>query len=789
MNKHILDLYDNGLGDDIKQYMTNVQLMSKIKNCVTSCDYSSNVYRNVASFEDAGIAEASDVPAGTEKQKMNYLLVQAIQKAAPMVNANLKLAATAAKTWNDNVKTSDDNQQERLNAATARLRTAAKSSPIPSYSDMSDEQRARVQAVFQSVLKKSEPLAIDYISDVIDRYNAGADKTVLFKVLELQIDYSTALTVYDQESYDSLMSDSTFNCLFEQWKNYQDMVKVIAESKRMDAVTLSDIVAKFKYSTQNHSNHSLTKAVANIDFNEVLSSYNQNSKSTTSYDDIKPHLNGLNIVKPMSVNSRNRLLALCDIIGKLESYPVQEIVESQTDMENDDIYAALSGYFDVIEQTTQNLMVFMFLTQTTTRNYTLIEDVITTIGKVDSIIDSLFTKVHNATGEDGVISEEGFKDMIKSIVSGSKKVDDGSKTLDVTKEKLLFDRNLTAYNELSNSLLRLKLREHNSLNDRSIKTFIDKHAKTIKTLFNCDVTKMSIEEIYTFMTSDIFHQTISFSEVAALTSPLYFDNSPRSKSLLELLNNEESLSRLISEPFGRNDGSFQSDSFKAATLVNAMCNELKELNSKTIDYINYETLEFVNAGSNFTRQEDWQEVFNGFEITRVPAVLYKHPATRADTFLGYRQINTSTLSAILSYFTPDNTRKVNLNNIGINSGLKTIAKNSITYAKYDTVANQFYESGGAHSVIVNNINDAADEIKGLNNVIAKLPNVGANELVSYKTLNNAIVEDMESALIDAAARAKLAKITALSSSHVVETLRNLYGEFNEIAEDFIAITK
>lgn len=790
MSKQIYELHKQGVGTELTNYMKNLEVINQVKSCIEATRYESNVYKVVASFEDAGITVAQEVPVGSIKEKMNWLLSQAISKIAPHVHENMQLAGVAAKQWNAQVVT--ENQQERLNAATSKLKTPVKNESIPSYSDMSDGQRSRVQAIFQEILKKDEPLPIDFITDALDRYNAGADKTVLFRTLGLTLEYSNSLAVYEQDTYNTLMHEQMFSYLLMRWESYQRMVKAIGNAKNLDAKSLSVIVDTAGYAKVPQIDNEIKDALKKIDFHKAINEYKENSKESTNYEDVKPYLNGVNTIMPLSINNRNRLRGLCTIVESLQSVPTYQIDDSKTDMTSEEIYHSLAVYFEVMEEITQNLMVFMFLTQTTVRNNTLVEDVITAITMVDVTLDSLFNKIHDASGEDGNVSQEGFKDIINKI-TGSDKLPVVKAVNHVNMYNAVVNL-ANDHNSVSDVLFRLKLRDTNSLDETKVAAFKTKHKEQIKNIFDTDISKMGTEDLFAFMTSDIFGKSISHNVVKPLTCDLYDTKSTAAKGIMSFIKNDEAVYRLLHEPFLVGKVNFFNGAASAmeefSKLMHAVDPELEGLAVRDIVSTTLESFADNWDGSYYNDITSFEEVIPAVDMTLVPGLTFTSPVTNVKTELGYRNIDITTQHKLFNYFTPNKKTTLSLNGIKNNMNIFTLCKHEFEYMQHAVALRSFLGNSTNGLTTVKSMYDVCDSGKKMiTKTINDCSELDNSETKQYTIAVDAMLKDMAGAITDIGVRDNFIDVILTTSHQTSTCLRDLYINFSEIAEDFIGLAR
>lgn len=785
MIKQIHTLHNDGSGKELTQYIQNVSSIESIYSCVVENTAESNIYKITASFENAGIVPASEVPTGTHSDKLSFLLAKAIEQMTPCVHENMQLAGKAAKRWSEHVVI--ENQQEKLNSAIGKLLAPVKNAGIPSYSELTSSQRELVQKVFQRTLKKSEPVEINLITEAIDRYNAGANLGVMFKALNLKLDYSNGIALYEQESYDQLMSDEMFAYLFTRWESYQKMTTAIGQHKYLTPTTLGAILDTTRSTKSIQMSSQIHKALVNVGFDKAVSEYNSNSKTTTEYEDVKPYISGENVVKPLSVNNRNRLAGLSKMISELQEVPVYRVDETKTDMDNDAILNCLMIYYEVIEEVTNNLMAFIFLTQTTIRNSTVTQDVITSIEMVDKTITELFENVKNSAVEDGTVSQEGFKELLGKLKT--RVVKSLPNRFSSNEVKAAFNKLVVDYNETANSLFKLKLRDSTSLNEEHLNTFKKTHEKNIKDLFDVNISGMDIDDLFSFMTNGIFTADLNKDLATPLSCALHDTRNVNSVELIKVLNNEPAMVKLLHKPY-YDDLSFYTISTEAAASSEDTYYSLFRRDITSLPEFYETTYAFAMNGTMFTElNNDCKTIFGSLELDYVPKVTFKHPQTNEITQIGYGQMTSTSLNSLIALFAPVSKTKVNLNTIKNSDSLIPYCQNEIQYSKYDSNIQEYYADKHAHPTVVSAIDYAVDSLTAAQTVIKDLPDISKGELTQSISLMNYMITDLESSVIDCDARMNLAKIIAVSSAQSADSIRHLYITFNEIAKDFINLAK
>lgn len=793
MSNQLNKLHTLGLSDDLKKYMNNNIVIQRIKNCINDSHLHDNVYKTVASFEDANIVDSSEVPVGSEKQKMNYLLTAAVNKLAPLVKDNIKLAGSAAKTWNENV--GEIRLQEKLNATVAKLKMPIKEQAIPSYSTLSPDQRILVQEVFQTTLKREEPLSIDFIIEAIDRYNAGADRGVLFDKLGLVLNQDITLDTDGHVLSEHLLSDDMFTYLLTRWESYQKLVSVLGQETSMSPLELSIILDDARLSKSGTMDNLVKESIMGVDFNEQLDKYNNSVKSTTSFADLKPYLKDNNIINTLSTNATNRLRGLCTVILALEEAPFYEIKESESDLDSEDSYHALAVYFELIEELTQNLTVFLLVTQSTVRSSTVMQNIINVIDTVDGILTELFTKVNDVSTESGSVSQESFKLSINKLLGFPVKDETDNKP-NATGVEHYNNISMLAnkYIEVSDNLFRLKLRDSSSLNTEVIKTFSDKHGASIKRLFNIDISKMDVNNLFTFMTNAVFTTTLTTSTTKALSANLFNSKDDSSLAMRRFIDNNDVVIRMLYTPFTPHEYGFAScsvDAVKEFSKISMTASPSSD-QTETVDIITTTVDHFAENiyGTYYRTAYDWQESFPVAKLEVLKSVKYTPPYSNRSTTLGYSLATAASQKKLHSCFMPNNSAKITLNTLKNNIDIFKLVKNNSEYVKLNNVCQNYLTDANLGLPELNRMNAFASGIlPTVTASVSKNANIPNDDAKQYNIAITAMANDISTAIEDIKARAQLAELITTLSSQAGSELSDIYITFNNLAEDFITIAK
>ena len=784
MTKQIHVLHEKGAGKHLGQFVRNLTSFNAMYDCVLKSIGTTNIYKTVASFESAEIVPASDVPVGSINVKLNHLLSKAIEQITPQVHENMQLAAKTAKQWNEYVVI--ENQQEKLNGAIAKLTAPVKDAGIQNYSDLTDAQRTRVQQIFQKTLKSQEPLEINFITEAIDRYNAGASLGVMFKALNLKLDYAHGIALYEQSAYETLLSDEVFAYLLTRWESYQKMIAAMGEHKYLTPATFGKILDDARFGKSHQISANIKNALLNVTFDKALGEYIANTKSQTEYADIKPYMSPENVAKPISTNNRNRLAGLANIVAAIQEAPVYRVDESKSDLSSEEIHTILAIYYEVMDEISDNLMAFIFLTQTTVRNLTVVNDVIESIEKVDAVVTGLFQDVKNSAVEDGVVSQEGFNEILSKLAHTGKSI---SKRFTSKECETALNRLGVEYADISDTLFRLKLRDNNSLNDIAIKRFKELHQAEIQSVFGVDIGNMDAGKLFLFMTNGIFTTALGSKTAAPLSYGIYDSTNPKSVELLKFLNDEVKVERLLNQPFNRTP--IVDQMAGAAAVSEDAYYSMFHRNDKSIGEFYGVTYAFTQNGTLFMDiNNDCRDILAPLKLDTVPMIPYRHPNTNEDCTIGYGQLTTTAATTLFELFIPMSKAKVTLSSLKNSADAISHAKKQIQFAGYRDRAEACYTDSKYGMTYVKHMADyASDSLTAGRALVNEVPNLTPDERKKCIALMNYIDDDMNAAIVDCDTRRQLATLVALTSEQTATTIRELYVTFNKIANDFIALAK
>ena len=773
MTKSVSKLLKLSSSEEVVQYLSNVETLESIKRCVDEANYNSSIYKTVASFEDNDIVTATEVPLGDVKTKLNYLLKEAVSKSTAIISANLNIAGDIAKTWSDN--TLIGNQQERLNATLSKLKHPVKSNPIPAYSSMTDSQRSRTAGIFQKAFNSSEPMSIDFVSEAIDRYNAGADYFVMFKALDISVDYGNAVGVYDNEMYAKLMDETVFHYLAQRFISYAELCQRISpvEGSSVTKHSLSDI-RDLLMTVQGSHNKNVYNRIkgfgVGVTFTKPADEYAANYKTTTTHANIKQYVSGKNIVTPLTKTETDRLDAACKAVSGMSGVTLPNIDVAASSVTTDELYEILSLYFSFIEELTQSLYTFMFVTQVATRNNELVEGVITACDKVIEKIKYLFDSVNNNLPDDSSVSQEAVTTNINYI-----------KSQDLSVPAVKDEELLLVYSNLKNSFkqsvdvtTRLKLRGYTSISMKETDVFKSKHAKAFTTLMGVDISEYTGEQIFNLVTSDFFNSHNPFLSNSVLHLDLFESTYDLSQAMIEVLSKPQTIVDLFKTPFG----SVSTKTYECAIddlathlvglkeAIDADDIELVKTRLSVFDY-------FLDKGSyfyNVAKLVDHAHFNTLRTVPRVPC-LYEDDVVYT---VGYQGLDRDSQDMLVELFARTREPSVRLRD------LNTDAVDVVTGA-YSTLY-QTISSEALSKKILKNLEMCLKTLKDIGKGLEKID----YDYTGYVNVLDAIEQDIVSATSDVKLRASLIHLLYHTSYSTVNCLSDFYRTSNQLLTDFAA---
>lgn len=774
MSKSLNNLMHDGVVTELKKYFINNENMKQILDCVAATSVDSNIYKSIASFESADIVNVSEIPVDDEKQKMNYILAKAIDKATVILNENLTIAGGVIKDWGDGLNF--DNQSQKLDNALGTLNKPVKTSPIPAYSKMNEGQRKRTQEIFNKYAQQSEPVSIDYISEAIDRYNAGANTAVLSNALDITITHKNSVALYNESIFLELSEPNVLSHLISRFHLFKIITDTIAsENNRMTIEKFLSLMAECE-SNKNMNVHNKIKSITTgLDFTGPVDEYVNNSKETAGYNDVKPHAQGVNHLKPLDKNTIERLNALCKFVSALKDVSINPIDTKQTSMTEMQAYDAISTYFNFIEEFTQNLVVFMYITQIAVRNHNVIDDVISITTQLCEKVSNLFKEVNDNVPEDGEVSQESVNAAINYITPKASKV---TTLEEAERQQQLFGQLNDGFNSKLVELERLRLRGSMFIEEANITQFKEKQGNFIKESIGQDITDMSGEDIFNLITSKYLGENNNLLNGSAIALNLVMDNSPQAKMMRELLDNQSLVSRILSLPFATTT----TKTFASGTedLHHHLSNLEEDLASrdmaaakKSLEAFDYVLQEGSYYG-NVDKLDD-QPVYN--TVTTVPRVPYT--ALDGESYaIGYGELDRSSQELLFDVYKPSG-NSVSLNTTKYNPLVFELA-NQITHWHALNDICKSYQSKSAPllqkmparleavkaSLVKNNIDDVNNDL-----------------------MIDGIIADVNGALSDSIMRCRLTNLTYETAVNINETLCSFYNKNAVLIDDFIKAIK
>lgn len=780
MPKSLNEMMHDDLNTELSRYFINNESIQQVIDCVSETKQAeSSIYSTIASFESAGIVETSDVPLGSEKEKMNYLLVQAIDKATTNLSDNLNIASNIIKMWGDGLVF--DNQGQKLENALAALNKPVKTQPIPAYSKMSDGQRTRTQTIFNKHAQQEEPLSIDYISDAIDKYNEGASVSVLSKALEMSVAYKNSVVMYDESTYLSLSDSKVTAHIVERFRSFRTAIDAIHSSgNKIGINSFLNILSDANKDKNNTVHNDIKSATIDLNFTEPTDEYNNRSKDSSSYNEIAGFSSEVNHLKPLDNNTINRLNAMCAMVNTLKDIKVLNISVKETTMSTDQAYDAISAYFNFIEEFTQNLIVFMFITQIAVRNHTVINEVIDITTRLSNVINGLFQEINDNISETGEVSQESITTSINYIKP--KDAPDMTDN-DVARQVHVYGRLSDSFNEKLNQLERIKLRGVGLVKGNTATKFINNEAGFIKESIGVDITEMDIEDIFNLMTSEYQSKNNELLNKSAVALDVVIGTDELSKRLRNSLMDDSFVTKTLIEPFATTTTvTYASATSDLEYHLNNLEEDLNAGDASAADKSLKRFIFNIGESSYFTSvakvnsQSSLADQTAAFTLTTVPRVPYI--ASNNESYaIGYGELDRSAQELIFAAYNPSGL-PVSLNTVKYNSDINELA----------LAVGRWYK--------VKQINDNHKPVcKRMENVLGRL-NLLNSKLSKHKLstpetehLVNALVADIQGAISDCTMRSRLIELTYETSNNINKTLCDIYSRNITLIDDFIESVK
>lgn len=748
------------LGDAMRDYLNNISQISNTVNCVMQSRYESNVYKNIASFESADIVQSKDVPLGDEKQKMAYLLAEAIAKSTSLVGDNLKFASTLVAGWGK--FSPSENQPQELKNALSTLNSAAKTAPIPPYSRMSDDQRVRVQNVFKDVLELEQVPSIDYISDAIDRYNAGASYSLLTNKLNVVVKHKHSIKLYDEERFAALTEDKVLLHLITRFSAFKEVSEQLNANNKLSVDAFNKMMQDSQV-TKNMAVHNHIKNLCvDLEFTKPVEDYTDAESATAGYDVIKTH-NNENFITPLDKNTQSRLTALAAVVAKMTEFKLYDVNVGLSSMDAKGVYDIMHLYFEFVEEFAQTLMVFMYVTQIALRNSVIIDDVIGVSKSLVSKIDTLFEKVNETIPEDGEVSQESISAAINFVKS----------KLPISLNKAQADKQQDIYVELKSRFIdtmrnveRIRLRGISTFDEVRMDKFKKEHKTLMKQMFGVDVRELSSEELFNFVTTKCLSDANGLLTNNVFNIRLLTDKTSTANYVNDLISNTTQLDKLFALPFATTGSktyaiSTQDLEYHLSNLEEDLKSGDSLLIEKSVKAFDY----FLNEGSYYTAVDKLTDAGQNNEFTTVPTVPYKDAEGKEYT-LGYRRLDRASQEKLFAVFAPiDNPLSIHgLNN---NEHAESL---SISIAHLHSL-NETIGASKNHTV------------KQLNSIVKRLQKV--KPIGVDKVLLTALLEDAESAINDMILRERFIKLAYETSVSLNRSSCEFYNKSLLLFTDFL----
>lgn len=748
------------LGDAMRDYLNNISQISNTVNCVMQSRYESNVYKNIASFESADIVQSEDVPLGDEKQKMAYLLAEAIGKSTSLVGDNLKLAATLVTGWGKFAPS--ENQPQDLKNALSTLNNAVKTSPIPPYSRMSDDQRVRVQNVFKDVLALEQTPSIDYITDAIDRYNAGANYGVLANRLNVVVEHKHSIKLYDEERFEALTEDKVLLHLITRFSAFKKVSEHINANNKLSVDAFTKIMQDSQV-TKNMTIHNHIKNLCvNLDFTKPVEDYTNSESATASYRDVKTY-SDKNFITTLDANTQNRLNALAEVVAKMTEFKLYDVNVGESTMDVEGVYDVIHLYFEFVEEFAQTLMIFMYVTQIALRNAVLIDEVISVSKSLVSKIDTLFEKVNETIPEDGEVSQESINAAINFVKS---KLPISLNQTQVVKQQSVYGELKNRFTETMRDIERIRLRGITTFDEVQMDKFKNEHRSLLKQMFDVDVRELSSEELFNFVTTKCLSDANGLLTNNAFNIRLLTEKTSTTTYVNDLIFNTQQLDKLFALPFATTGS--KTYAISTQDLEYHLSNLEEDLKSgdalsieKSVKAFDY----FLTEGSYYTAVDKLTGAGQNNEFTTVPTIPYKGVQGNEYT-LGYRRLDRASQDNLFAVFAPT---KNALSIHGLNNNEHAVSLSTNIDRLYNL--NETINTSKSQTV------------KQLNSIVKRLQKI--KPIGVDKTLLTALVEDAESAISDMLLRERFIKLAYETSVSLNRSSCEFYNKSLLLFTDFL----
>ena len=748
------------LGDAMRDYLNNISQISNMVDCVMQSRYEPNVYKNIASFESADIVQSEDVPLGDEKQKMAYLLAEAIGKSTSLVGDNLKFASTLVTGWGKFAPS--ENQPQELKNALSTLNNAVKTSPIPPYSRMSDDQRVRVQNVFKDVLALEQTPSIDYITDAIDRYNAGANYGVLANKLNVVVEHKHSIKLYDEERFEALTEDKVLLHLITRFSAFKKVSEQINANNKLSVDAFTKIMQDSQV-TKNMAIHNHIKNLCvNLDFTKPVEDYTNGESATASYSDVKVY-SDKNFITTLDTNTQNRLNALAEVVAKMTEFKLYDVNVGESTMDAEGVYDVMHLYFEFVEEFAQTLMIFMYVTQIALRNAVLIDEVIGVSKSLVSKLDTLFEKVNETIPEDGEVSQESINAAINFVKS---KLPISLNQTQVVKQHSIYSELKNRFAETMRNIERIRLRGITTFDEVQMDKFKNEHKSLLKQMFDVDVRELSSEELFNFVTTKCLSDANGLLTNNAFNIQLLTDKTSTTTYVNDLISNTQQLDKLFALPFATTGS--KTYAISTQDLEYHLSNLEEDLKSgdalsieKSVKAFDY----FLTEGSYYTAVDKLTGTGQNNEFTTVPTIPYKDAQGNEYT-LGYRRLDRASQDNLFAVFASTK-NSLSIHGLNNNEHADSLSNNIVRLHSLNETINA----------------SKSQTVKQLNSIVKRLQKV--KPIGVDKTLLTALVEDVESAISDMLLRERFIKLAYETSVSLNRSSCEFYNKSLLLFTDFL----
>lgn len=460
---------------------------------------------------DEGIV-VEDAPEGSQEEKVEIVLLRAIDKQLSLVKENFTLAKSMANEWNKN--STIEFNEPLLNDFIDRVNKPVKTDEMLPYHRLDENARSQLRNIISQKLNKDNP-SPDYIISLIDCYNLGGTYNALFKKIDYSVSEANSAIGYYTRGEEELLNEDNITYLFERFREYSSFINSKNGEERYDDLYL-------KLNTLISSANPVTKSkVQNIldvtTIREVAGQLSNNERPKIDNEIINKVLNKEQQVKPLTKTMVDKLNAIFKYIEIIDLNKLPNSVEF-TENTVERIVELSSMYLHVAYDLQLVVADLLTTVQVANRNTLVHMEAIKVCKAIIDTVDDLVA--HMKENSVPTISEEGLFSSILTIFKGKSR-DPGDKHADrVIKYQLNHGLNQTA--DIKDDGNFIVITDVMSTNDKlrtlpdivsyslsfKLKAFRQLHAKNIKDITGIDINSVNDSELVRYMKEDYLTDAI-----------------------------------------------------------------------------------------------------------------------------------------------------------------------------------------------------------------------------------------------------------------------------------------